>query len=188
MISLLSRSVRFIVFASVPLAAAVGCSSPEPGVLGTPPIASSSPTSTSVSPPTSEPTEEAGQDCGGKATSLVVDGKGRNLTARVTMCRDLSGGAEYWVVAEPIGADGAPSGQHYPKGKAGESGTGKVSITLGPQTDRPSSRYFYVVMVPADSVRKMVDLLANDTDADTDRDELPPGVEIASSEVKSTYE
>jgi hypothetical protein len=34
----------------------------------------------------------------------------------------------------------------------------------------------------------MEDLLANDANADTDRDELPPGVEIASTEVKSTYE
>jgi hypothetical protein len=63
-----------------------------------------------------------------------------------------------------------------------------VPITLSPQTDRPSSRYFYVVKVPGESAAKMAALLADDANAEADRDTLPPGVEVASDEVKSTYE
>lgn len=177
------RSVPVIALTVALLAGTAGCSDDVPETLGTPPATTAA--ATTASPPASAAPPVT--DCGGQATHLAVAGTGRDLTATVVVCRPLSGADQYWIVAEPAGDDGKPSGHYYPKGKTGSSGTSQVSVTLSADTDRPSTRFFYVVKVPAGAVPVMQALL--DADAqNVSREALPAGVVPASPQVRSTYE
>ena len=155
---------------SVPVIAVIagllaGCSAHTPIEIG-------------ASPPPA-PASSAPPDCGGHPAGLAVAGSGPTVTATVQVCRPLSGADEYWIIAEPAGADGKPAGHYYPKGKAGSTGTSRMSVTLS------GDSFVYVVTVPAAAVGVMHVLLKGDLPEDG-RDVLPDGVVPASAPVRST--